>query len=250
MLKRRIIPCLDVRNGRVVKGVRFANLRDVGDPAQRAARYDEDGADELVLLDVSATDESRSATLDTIEAVRANLSVPLTVGGGVRAVDDAEALLCAGADKISVNTAAVRRPELVSDIADRFGAQCCVVAIDAARSNGSWQVVTNAGRLRHAIDVLDWTREVVARGAGEILLTSWDRDGSQIGYDLDLLAAVSGVAGVPVIASGGAATVQHIKEAFDAGAHAALAASIFHDAQTAVREVKRELAQLGVEVRL
>ena len=249
MLTRRLIPCLDVRDGRVVKGVRFQGLRDAGDPAERAARYERDGADEIVVLDVSATPEGRRTQADTVRAVRAVLSIPLTVGGGVRAADDARRLLEAGADKVAVNTAAVERPALVGIIAGRFGRQCTVVAIDAARGEDGWEVVTRSGRARTGRDAVAWAREVVTLGAGEILLTSWDRDGTRTGYDLDLVEAVASAVDVPVIASGGASDETHLAAAVRAGADAVLAASIFHDDDLPVHEAKRRLRALGVETR-
>jgi len=250
VLTKRVIPCLDVRDGRVVKGVRFADLRDAGDPRERAARYEEDGADELVLLDVTATPEGRANALETVRAVRAELSIPLTVGGGVRAVADAERLLEAGADKVSTNTAAVREPALVSALADRFGSQCTVLALDAARgSRGGWQVVVRSGAERLERDAVDWAAEAVERGAGEVLLTSWDRDGTRSGYELELIAAVAERVRVPVVASGGAARVADLDTALRAGAEAVLAASLFHDGDVRVADAKAELARLGWEVR-
>ncbi len=252
MLTRRIIPCLDIRDGRVVKGVQFANLRDAGDPVENAVRYEQEGADELVILDVAATGENRTAARETVSAVRERLAIPLTVGGGVRTLHDALALLAAGADKVAVNTAAVTRPAIIGDLAARVGAQCVVLAVDAAqRADGSpgWEVVTHAGAHRTGIDVVDWARAGVEHGAGEILLTSWDRDGTRAGYDLDLLAAVSRAVAVPIIASGGAASPDHMVDAFRAGADAVLAASIFHDAELTVGAVKSRLAAAGVEVR-
>ena len=250
MLTSRIIPCLDVRDGRVVKGVRFQGLRDAGDPAERAAAYEAQGADELVVLDVSATPEGRGNALHTVQKVRAVLSIPLTVGGGVREVDDGVALLEAGADKVSINTAAVRNPDILGRLADRFGVQCVVLALDAASCGpGAWEVVVRSGTDRTGIDAVAWAKEAVERGAGEILLTSWDRDGTRSGYDVDLLQAVSGAVGVPVIASGGAATAAHLAVALRAGASAVLAASIFHDGDTTVREVKRELLAEGLPIR-
>lgn len=250
-LTRRIIPCLDVRDGRVVKGVRFQGLRDAGDPAELAARYAADGADELVILDVSATTEDRRTAIRTIEAVRAVINIALTVGGGVRTVEDAATLLSAGADKVAVNTAAVRTPGVITELADRFGSQCTVVALDAARREDGpgWQVVTRSGTQREPLDAVAWAAEVAALGAGEILLTSWDRDGTGLGYDLALLEAVTRAARVPVIASGGAKTIDHLLDAFGAGAHAVLAASIFHDGERSVRDVKAALAGRGVNVR-
>lgn len=246
---RRLIPCLDVRDGRVVKGVRFASLRDAGDPAQRAAVYEAQGADEIVMLDVSATLEGRPALLETVRAVRRVLSIPLTVGGGVRTIDDAQALLNAGADKVSVNSAAVRGPSLLTRLSDRFGAQCVVLAIDAVATGDSWRVATRSGSTLETLDAADWASQGEALGAGEILLTSFDRDGTRSGYDLGLLRTVCARVGIPVIASGGASSAEHIAQAFDAGADAALAASIFHDDDTSIREVKRLLAARGIEVR-
>ncbi len=252
MLTSRIIPCLDVKGGRVVKGVRFQGLRDAGDPAERAAAYEAQGADELVILDVSATTEERSHALDTVRAVRAVLSIPLTVGGGVRTIADAEALLAAGADKVSVNTAAFARPALVAELSARFGAQCTVVAIDAAAREGQdgWEVVVRSGKDRTGLDAIAWAREVMALGAGELLLTSWDRDGTRSGYDCPLLRAVHDAVTIPVIASGGAAHAKHLAEALEAGADAVLAASIFHDGDLTVADVKATLAGEGLGVRL
>ncbi len=245
----RIIPCLDVRGGRVVKGVRFAGLKDAGDPAQLAAGYQREGADELCLLDVSATPEERGTALCTVRAVRGVLGIPLTVGGGVREVADGARLLEAGADKVAVNSAAVARPELIDDLAQRFGAQCTVLSLDAARRGSSWEVVTLSGRNRTGIDAVAWAREAVARGAGEVLLTSWDRDGTRDGYDLELVAAISAAVRVPIVASGGAGEVRHMVQATEAGASAVLAASIFHQGDTTVANLKRTLVAAGVEVR-
>ena len=249
MLTRRIIPCLDVSHGRVVKGIRFQGLRDAGDPAERAALYEEQGADEIVILDVSATPEARGNQVETVRRVRARLGIPLTVGGGIRTADDARALLEAGADKVSVNTAAVQRPELLGEIAERFGRQCTVLAIDAARRGGRFEVLVKGGREGTGIDAIAWAEDGAARGAGEVLLTSWDRDGTRAGYDLDLTRAIAGAVRVPVIASGGAAGPEHLKEAFEAGADAVLAASIFHDGELTVADVKRALLDLGVPIR-
>jgi cyclase len=249
MLTRRIIPCLDVSHGRVVKGIRFQGLRDAGDPAERAALYEEQGADEIVILDVSATPEGRGNQAQTTRQVRERLGIPLTVGGGIRVLEDAQALLEAGADKVSINTAAVHRPEILSDIAERFGRQCTVLAIDAARRDDGFEVLVKGGREGTGIDAIEWAREAVGKGAGEILLTSWDRDGTREGYDLELTRRVAGAVRVPVIASGGAAGAEHLKQAFDAGADAVLAASIFHDDELTVADVKRALAKLGVPVR-
>lgn len=251
MLTKRVIPCLDVREGRVVKGVRFSGLRDAGDPVALAEAYEAQGADELVMLDVSATPEGRATAVETVARVRGVLSIPLTVGGGVRRVEDAEALLGAGADKVGVNTAAVERPELLAELAGRVGVQCVVLAIDAARrrDGDGWEVVTRSGANRTGIDALDWARRGEGLGAGEILLTSWDRDGSREGYDLELLEAMSRAVRVPIVASGGADSAAHMVEALRAGADAVLAASIFHDGDTTVAGVKGELAAAGVEVR-
>ena len=251
MLTIRIIPCLDVRDGRVVKGVKFQGLRDAGSPPELAARYEDEGADEIVLLDVSATPEERGTQVETVEQVRRAISIPLTVGGGVRNVRNAQSLLEAGADKVSVNTAAVDNPGLLSEMAERFGSQCTVLALDAASTgDGVWEVVTLSGRRRTGIDAAAWARSAVDHGAGDILLTSWDRDGTRIGYDLDLIRAISQEVNVPVIASGGADHPDHLIEAVKAGAEAVLAASIFHYEEWTIREVKLALAAAGLEVRL
>ncbi len=255
MLKRRILPCLDIRGGRVVKGIRFQNLRDAGDPVEQARRYDEDGADELVMLDVSATREERLATLKTVHAVRQHLRIPLTVGGGVKTTDDAKRLLDHGADKVSINSAAVENPTMIRELSNYFGAQCTVVAIDAARRQGdssgqtSWQVVTRSGTKRHKRCAIEWACTVEGLGAGELLLTSWDRDGTGSGYDLELLEQLTSRVNLPVIASGGAQSVEHMQEAFMHGAHAVLAATIFHDGLTTITNVKQRLAQMGIAVR-
>jgi cyclase len=249
MLARRIIPCLDVSHGRVVKGVRFQGLRNAGDPAERAALYEAQGADEIVILDVSATPEGRGHQLETVARVREVLAIPLTVGGGVRSEDDAWRLLQAGADKVSVNTAAVERPALLAEIAARFGRQCCVLAIDAALRDGRFEVLVKGGREGTGRDAVAWAREGEGLGAGEILLTSWDRDGTRSGYDLPLIRAVASAVRIPVIASGGADTPEHLAEALEAGADAVLAASMFHDGDRTVAEVKRFLAARGVVVR-
>ncbi|HEX2525092.1 MAG TPA: imidazole glycerol phosphate synthase subunit HisF [Geminicoccus sp.] len=249
MLTKRIIPCLDVANGRVVKGIRFQGLRDAGDPAERAALYEEQGADEIVILDVAATPAGRGHQHETVRQVRRVLSIPLTIGGGVRTADDAAALLEAGADKVSVNTAAVDRPELLAEISQRFGAQCCVLAIDARQDLEGFEVLVQGGRQGTGKDALAWAQQAQDLGVGEILLTSWDRDGTRSGYDLELTGKVAGLVHVPVIASGGANSAEHIKEAFEAGADAVLAASIFHDGDTTVGDVKTYLAEQGVVVR-
>ncbi len=249
MLTKRVIPCLDVADGRVVKGVKFQGLRDAGDPAERAWLYERQGADEIVILDVSATPEGRAHGLDVVAKVRASLAIPLTVGGGVRRLDDARAFLEAGADKVSVNTAAVAEPRLVAEIAERFGSQCAVVAIDAAWRDGRFEVLIKGGREGTGRDAVAWAQEVAGLGAGEVLLTSWDRDGTREGYDLPLTKAVAEASRLPVIASGGAANARHLAEAFEAGADAVLAASIFHDDETTVGAIKDELAAMGVRVR-
>jgi imidazoleglycerol phosphate synthase cyclase subunit len=249
MLTKRVIPCLDVADGRVVKGVKFQGLRDAGDPAERAWLYERQGADEIVILDVSATPEGRAHGLDVVAKVRASLAIPLTVGGGVRKLDDARAFLEAGADKVSVNTAAVAEPRLVAEIAERFGSQCAVVAIDAAWRDGRFEVLIKGGREGTGRDAVKWAQEVAGLGAGEVLLTSWDRDGTREGYDLPLTKAVAEASRLPVIASGGAANARHLADAFEAGADAVLAASIFHDDETTVGAIKAELAAMGVRVR-
>lgn len=251
MLKARIIPCLDVRDGRVVKGIKFQGLRDAGDPVEQARRYVHEGADELVILDVSATPEGRGHAVSTVEAVRAVLDLPLTVGGGIRNVDDAEALLSAGADKTAVNSAAVAEPSLLSRLAERFGVQCTVLALDAARrETGDWEVVVRSGRERTGKDAVAWAAEAERLGAGEILLTSWDRDGTGEGYDLDLIRAIRAAVSVPIIASGGAAHPGHLRDALQAGADAVLAATIFHDAHMTIGSVKEALRADGLPVRI
>ncbi|MBC7794344.1 MAG: imidazole glycerol phosphate synthase subunit HisF [Clostridia bacterium] len=249
-LATRIIPCLDCKDGRVVKGVKFQSLRDAGSPSELAQLYEQQGADEIVVLDVSATTEGRRNALDTVRAVRKVLSIPLTVGGGIASAQHAGDLLDAGADKVSVNSAAVTDPTVITAIAERFGRQCAVIAIDAARNGPSWEVVTRSGKDRTGIDVIAWAREATMRGAGEILLTSFDRDGTRSGYDLELLSAVANAVRVPVIASGGAANPTHLLEALKAGATDVLAASIFHDGEYTVGAVKQELRANGVVVRL
>ncbi|MEN0065379.1 MAG: imidazole glycerol phosphate synthase subunit HisF [Myxococcota bacterium] len=255
MATRRIIPCLDVAHGRVVKGIQFQGLRDAGDPVDLSQAYEAQGADELVILDVAATPEGRGHAVRTVEAVRAALRIPLTVGGGLRTVDDARQLLEVGADKVAVNTAAVRRPELLGELAEAFGVQCVVLAIDAARArdeaptDSGYEVVVRSGKERTGRDVVQWAIQAVEQGAGEILLTSWDRDGTRSGYELPLLKAVSSAVNVPVIASGGADTIQHLDEAVQAGADAVLAASIFHDGQSTVADVKAALIERGLEIR-
>jgi imidazole glycerol-phosphate synthase subunit HisF len=252
MLAKRVIPCLDVDGGRVVKGVRFRHLRDAGDPVELAAHYDREGADELVFLDITATLEDRAATLDVVSRTAAEVFIPLTVGGGVGKEDDVQALLRAGADKVSVNSAAVRDPSLLSRSADRFGTQCMVVAIDAKRRNGGWEVYIDAGHTATGRDAVEWAAEATARhGAGEVLVTSMDRDGTGEGYDLDLLRAIAAAVAVPVIASGGAGEPAHFADALTEGhADAVLAASRWHDGDLTIREVKEHLASRGIPVRL
>ncbi|KSB90877.1 imidazole glycerol phosphate synthase cyclase subunit [Caulobacter vibrioides] len=253
MLKTRIIPCLDVKDGRVVKGVNFVDLRDAGDPVEQAAAYDAAGADELMFLDITASSEGRGLILDVISRTAEVCFMPVSVGGGVRQVADMRRLLLAGADKVSTNTAAVENPDLIAAGADAFGAQCVVVAIDAkARPDGSgWNVWTYGGRKDTGLDVVDWAAKVVERGAGEILLTSMDRDGAKIGYDIPLLQAVTGAVNVPVIASGGAGKTEHLVEAArDGHAAAVLAASIFHFGEISIGQAKAAMAAAGVPVRL
>ncbi len=250
MLRPRIIVCLDVDHGRVVKGTNFKGLRDVGDPVELARRYEEEGADEIVFLDISASAEGRGTLLDTVQRTAEVLFIPLTVGGGVRTVEDMGALLRAGADKISVNTAAVRDPGLLTRGADLFGSQCVVGSVDAARQGSFWRAFIHGGRTPTELDGVAWAVEMVRRGAGEILLTSMDRDGVRTGYDLDLTRAVADAVAVPVVASGGAGAPEHLADAFRlGGASAALLAGILHDGMTTVREVKATLSAMGLEVR-
>ena len=252
MLSKRIIPCLDVTAGRVVKGVNFVGLRDAGDPVEIARRYDAQGADELTFLDITATSDGRDLLLPMIEAVAAQVFIPLTVGGGIRVVADVRRLLNAGADKVSMNSSAVANPDLVSDASAYYGSQCIVVAIDAKRaSSGAWEVFTHGGRTSTGIDVIAWATEVAERGAGEILLTSMNRDGTQDGFDLELTAAVSKAVGIPVIASGGVGKLQHLVDGIVKGrADAVLAASIFHYGDFTVRQAKQYMASQGIPVRL
>ncbi len=249
MLARRIIPCLDVAGGRVVKGVHFTALRDAGDPVEQATRYDAEGADELVFLDISASPEARQTTLEMVGRVAEALFIPFTVGGGIRAVADAGATLRAGADKVSVNTAAVRDPALVSRLAESFGSQCVVAAVDVRRSEGRLAVMVNGGREQTALDAIDWIRRLEALGAGEILLTSMDRDGTGEGYDLALVRLAADAVSIPVIASGGAGTLEHLAEAIEAGAHGVLAATIFHYQGSSLPEARAYLRERGYPVR-
>ena len=249
MLARRIIPCLDVANGRVVKGVHFESLRDAGDPIEQAARYDQEGADELVFLDISASPEERKTTLDMVGRVAESIFTPFTVGGGIRSVPDAGAALRAGADKVAVNTAAVREPALVSRLAESFGSQCVVAAVDVRRVNGRLVVMVNGGREETPLEAVAWIRQLESLGAGEILLTSMDRDGTGQGYDLPLLTAASSAVSIPMIASGGAGNLEHLAEAFDAGAHGVLAATIFHFQGSSLAEARAYLRSRGFPVR-
>jgi imidazole glycerol-phosphate synthase subunit HisF len=249
MLARRIIPCLDVAGGRVVKGVHFTSLRDAGDPVEQASRYDTDGADELVFLDISASPEARQTTLEMVGRVAETLFIPFTVGGGIQAVADAGATLRAGADKVSVNTAAVRDPALVSRLAESFGSQCVVAAVDVRRANGALAVMVNGGREQTPLDAIDWIRRLEALGAGEILLTSMDRDGTGAGYDLELVRLAAEAVSIPVIASGGAGRLEHLAEAFEAGAHGVLAATIFHYQGSTLPEARAFLRERGYPVR-
>jgi cyclase len=250
MLAKRIIPCLDVKDGRVVKGVRFLDLRDAGDPVEAAVAYDAQGADELVFLDITASHEDRSIMLEVVRRTAEVLYIPFTVGGGLRTVEDVRLLLRAGAEKVSFNTAALARPDVIREAAERFGSQCIVVAIDARRASDAWTVYSHGGRRPTGRDAVEWAQEAVALGAGEILLTSMDRDGTKDGYDLELTRAVADAVTVPVIASGGAGTLEHFREAFVEGdASGALAASLFHFGTHTIAEVKDYLAGVGVEVR-
>ncbi|MEA3198689.1 MAG: imidazole glycerol-phosphate synthase subunit HisF [Thermoplasmata archaeon] len=250
VLKKRIVPCLDVKGGRVVKGVKFENLRDLGDPAELAARYYDEGADEVVFLDISASKDERRTTLDVVRRTAERLFIPLTVGGGIRSVEDVQDALNAGADKVSMNTAAVLRPDLIAEASRRFGAQCVVLAIDAKRQGDRWEVFTHGGSKATGLDAVAWAKRAAELGAGEILLTSMDRDGTGQGYDVALTRAVAAAANVPIIASGGAGKLADFAEALAPGvADAALAASLFHERTLTVRQVKAYLAERGVRVR-
>jgi len=248
----RVIPCLDVTDGRVVKGVNFVGLRDAGDPVELAARYDTEGADELVFLDITASSDNRRTTIDMVERVAAEVFIPFTVGGGIRTLEDARSMLRAGADKVSVNTSAVQRPDLIGEIADVFGAQCCVCAVDAKRRGDGrgWEVFLHGGRTPTGIDAVEWVVDAVRRGAGEILLTSMDRDGTREGFDIELTRAVCDAVNVPVIASGGVGTLQHLVEGVTrGGASGVLAASIFHFGEHTVAQAKAAMSAAGVRVR-
>ncbi len=247
---KRIIPCLDVKDGRVVKGVNFVGLRDAGDPVEVAKRYNEEGADEITFLDIGASHEGRDTIVDIVEKVAREVFIPLTVGGGIRKLEDIYALLHVGCDKVSINSAAIKRPELINEGAKRFGSQCIVVAIDVKKTGDKYHVYLNGGRVDTGIDAMQWVKEVVDRGAGEILLTSMDADGTKAGFDIPITQAMSELVNVPIIASGGAGTMEHIKEAFDYGADAALAASIFHYKEIDIMDLKRYLFDNGIPVRL
>ena len=251
MLAKRIIPCLDVKDGRVVKGVQFLELRDAGDPVEAAEAYDAQGADELTFLDITASSDDRDLILHIIEAVAAEVFIPLTVGGGVREVGDIQRLLNAGADKVSINTSAVMNPQLVKDAADRYGSQCIVVAIDSKRVGDHWEVFTHGGRKATGLDAIEWAKKMESLGAGELLLTSMDRDGTKSGFDLELTRAISDAVDIPIIASGGVGNLQHLVDGVKEGrADAVLAASIFHFGEYGIDEAKRYMKQHGIEVRL
>ena len=247
---KRIIPCLDVKNGRVVKGVNFVGLKDAGDPVEIAKRYNEEGADELTFLDITASHEQRGTIVDIVKKVAKEVFIPLTVGGGIRTLEDIYRLLNVGCDKVSINSPAIANPHFINESSKRFGSQCIVVAIDAKKTGNSWNVYINGGRIDTGIDALSWAKEVQERGAGEILLTSMDCDGSKSGYDIALTSKMSQLLGIPVIASGGAGTMEHIKDAFVHGADAALAASIFHFKEIDIMDLKRYLKHEGIAVRL
>ncbi|AJR04255.1 imidazole glycerol phosphate synthase subunit HisF [Siansivirga zeaxanthinifaciens] len=251
MLTKRIIPCLDIKNGRTVKGVNFVDLRDAGDPVELAKQYADVGADELVFLDISATLEARATTLDMVMHVAEQVNIPFTVGGGISSVEHVDALLQCGADKVSINSSAVKRPELVNELADKFGSQCVVVAIDAKQINGNWKVHLDGGSIPTDIDLFEWAKEVEQRGAGEILFTSMDHDGTKNGFANEALAKLSESLNIPIIASGGAGNVQHFVDTFKEGkADAALAASVFHFGEIPIPELKKELKKHNIEVRL
>jgi cyclase len=251
MLKLRIIPCLDVKDGRIVKGVNFISLRDAGDPVEQAAIYDAAGADELTFLDITASSDYRDTILDVVSRTAEKIFLPLTVGGGIRSVSDMRRLLLAGADKCSLNSAAIARPALVAEAAEKFGSQCVVVAVDARRAApGKWEVFSHGGRINTGLDVIDWAKRLSSLGAGEILLTSMDKDGTGTGFDVDLLKAVCGSIRLPVVASGGVGTLEHFVEGAQAGATGLLAASVFHFATFSIQQVKHALSEAGLPVRL
>ena len=251
MLTKRIIPCLDIKNGRTVKGVNFINLRDAGDPVELAKMYAENGADELVFLDISATEERRKTLIDLVLKVAEHINIPFTVGGGIASVEDVSLLLNSGADKVSINSSAVKNPQLINDLAEKFGSQCVVVAIDAKRINGVWKVHLVGGKEPTEINLFDWAKEVAKRGAGEILFTSMENDGTKNGFANDALATLSELVNIPIIASGGAGTMEHFSDAFLKGkADAALAASVFHFKEIEINELKKELQRNNIPVRL
>ena len=252
MLAKRIIPCLDVKDGRVVKGVNFINLRDAGDPVENGKFYDEEGADELVFLDITASSDKRNIILNMVKSVAETVNIPFAVGGGIRTIEDVRLILENGADKVSINTAAVQNPNIIEESAKKFGSQCIVIAIDAKSDGiGSWKVYLHGGRTRTEIDAIEWAVKVTELGAGEILLTSMDRDGTKIGYDLELTRRISEAVTVPVIASGGAGTIDHLYEGLTIGkADAVLAASIFHFREIPIRELKNELKKRGIAIRM
>jgi len=246
---KRIIPCLDVKDGRVVKGVNFVGLRDAGDPVEVAKRYNKEGADEITFLDITASHEDRKTIVDVVKACAKEIFIPLTVGGGISTLDDIYALLNVGCDKVSINSKAIKNPDFITEGANRFGSQCIVVAVDAKRNGDSWNVFINGGRIDTGIDAIAWAKEAQERGAGEILLTSMDSDGTKTGYDIELTSAISKALHIPVIASGGAGNMEHIRDVFRCGADAALAASIFHFREIEIAELKRYLDSEGVVVR-
>jgi cyclase len=251
MLAKRIIPCLDIKDGRTVKGVNFENIRDAGDPVELAIRYAEEGADELVFLDITATNEKRKTLTELVTRIAKQINIPFTVGGGINSIDDVSALLNAGADKISVNSAAIKNPELIKDLADQFGSQCIVLAIDTKFENNDWWVYLNGGRVKTELLALNWAKRVVKLGAGEILLTSMNNDGTKSGFAIDITKQISEAVNVPVIASGGAGTLEHFKDVFNAGkADAALAASVFHFKEIEVIELKKYLKTNAIEIRI
>jgi cyclase len=251
MLAKRIIPCLDIKDGRTVKGVNFENIRDAGDPVELAIRYAEEGADELVFLDITATNEKRKTLTELVTRIAKQINIPFTVGGGINSIDDVSALLNAGADKISVNSAAIKNPELIKNLADQFGSQCIVLAIDTKFENNDWWVYLNGGRVKTELLALNWAKQVVKLGAGEILLTSMNNDGTKSGFAIDITKQISEAVNVPVIASGGAGTLEHFKDVFIAGkADAALAASVFHFKEIEVIELKKYLKTNAIEIRL
>lgn len=251
MLTKRIIPCLDIKDGRTVKGVNFENIRDAGDPVDLAIRYAEEGADELVFLDITATNEKRKTLTELVTRIAKQINIPFTVGGGINSIDDVSALLNAGADKISVNSAAIKNPELIKDLADQFGSQCIVLAIDTKFENNDWWVYLNGGRVKTELLALNWAKQVVKLGAGEILLTSMNNDGTKSGFAIDITKQISEAVNVPVIASGGAGTLEHFKDVFIAGkADAALAASVFHFKEIEVIELKKYLKTNAIEIRI